>query len=41
MSLLISLGTSIVVLVANAILIAAIVFVGCAIAMGKGGRIAP
>jgi hypothetical protein len=40
-SLLVSLLVAIVIFAANVILIAAIVFVGCAISMGKGGRIAP
>jgi hypothetical protein len=40
-SLLVSLFVAIVIFMANAILIGAIVFVGCAIAMSSGGKIAP
>jgi hypothetical protein len=40
-SLLVSLLVAIVIFAANVILIAAIVFVGCAIALSSGGRIAP
>jgi uncharacterized membrane protein HdeD (DUF308 family) len=40
-SLLISLLVGVVIFAANVILVAAIVFVGCAIALSSGGRIAP